>query len=318
MEVLMERTATDNYIKAIAEYRSISVAAESLGISQPAMSSYLKKKEQELGTILFDRSKQPLELTEAGKAYLEYIQSAELLKGEMLQRLADIEGMQTGHMTVGGAVFFNIAYMPRAIAEFKRKYPRVEIEVLDRSVPELTGLALKGEIDAFITPINDDPERFAYEELADEKIYIAVPNSLGINKSLAAKRVSEANPKPPCLNKDEFRKLCENCFIVLKKSQSIGQRMERLFEEYGARPENAVVAEQTMTTLALTNAGVGISLVTESSIRSSGLSDLPALYRVKGDAGSRKVYIAYLKGKYQSRAVAEFINTLKEVNRKND
>ena len=59
---------TVNYIKTIAEMRSISAAAESLGISQPALSAHLKKTEAEVGAVLFDRSRQPLELTEAGQA----------------------------------------------------------------------------------------------------------------------------------------------------------------------------------------------------------------------------------------------------------
>ncbi len=91
------------YIKAIAELRSISLAAEKLGISQPALSSFLKKKESEIGAVLFDRSKQPLELTEAGSVYMDYLDRMSILKNEMSQNIADIEGMKTGHLTIGGA-----------------------------------------------------------------------------------------------------------------------------------------------------------------------------------------------------------------------
>ena len=80
-----------DYIKTIAEVRSISVAAEKLGISQPALSNYLKKKEKELGAVLFDRNKQPLQLTEAGTIYLEYIERFSTLEHELQQRISDIE-----------------------------------------------------------------------------------------------------------------------------------------------------------------------------------------------------------------------------------
>ena len=49
----------------------------------PALSAHLRKKEKELGVKLFDRRKQPLELTEAGKAYLEYAEKAASLEDEM-------------------------------------------------------------------------------------------------------------------------------------------------------------------------------------------------------------------------------------------
>ena len=314
----MDRTTADNYIKAIAEYRSISVAAESLGITQPALSAALKKKERELGVQLFDRSRMPLALTEAGRAYIEYAERAEMLRGEMEKKLADIEGVNTGNLKIGGAVFFNIAYMTNAIASYLEKYPQIQIEVLDRSVPELTTLAAKGDIDAFITPFADEPDRFVYEELADEKIFIAVPSELAINEKLSAKRITGADSgsidQMPRLSREEFAELCENTFIVLKSNQSIGQRMEEIFREYGVRPERTLTAEQTMTTLALTNAGVGISLVTESSVRSSGLSSLPAFYLAEGETCSRKIYVAYPKNKYLSRAAEEFIRILKDIN----
>ena len=55
----MEKNNKQNYIKEIAETKSISIAAEQLGISQPALSTYLKKTEKDLGCLLFDRSRRP-------------------------------------------------------------------------------------------------------------------------------------------------------------------------------------------------------------------------------------------------------------------
>ena len=88
----MERQSF-KYIKAIAEMRSISAAAESLGISQPALSSHLKKLEGEVGAVLFDRSRQPLELTEAGKAYLR-VPGANNAK-EMIVIGGDVTGIES-------------------------------------------------------------------------------------------------------------------------------------------------------------------------------------------------------------------------------
>lgn len=312
----MDKKLNDNYIKAIAEYRNISVAAESLGISQPALSSYLKKKESELGTILFDRSKQPLELTDAGRTYLDYVEKSERLAVEMRQKLSDIEGLQTGNLSVGGAVFFNIAYMPKAIRAFSREYPLVDITIADRKVPELETAAIKGELDLFITPIPADTDRFTYEKLADELIYIAVPSEWEVNKELRSKRVDPSDKGSlKELTRDEFAKLCDETFIVLRPEQHIGQKLEELFAEYDKRPAHTIMAEQTMTTLALTRAGVGTSLVTESSAKSADFSSLPALYIGKKDICTREIFVAYPKNKYLPKPAEEFIKILKEVNR---
>lgn len=303
-----------NYIKKIAEVKSISIAAELLGISQPALSAYLKKTESELGTQLFDRSRQPLELTETGQAYLNYLEKEAALHKELEQNLADIDMLHTGRITVGGASFFNIAYLPGTIAAYAAEYPGVDIEIVDGKVPELVTMAQKGMLDLFITPVADEPDRFVYEELLEEQIYLAVPWSWKINDSLAAKAADGKNSRPPLLTKDEFACLCENTFIVLKSDQDIGQKMEALFEKYQCRPARTVTAEQTMTTLALTQSGVGVSLITESSIRNSGLKKKPALYRVDERICTRKMYIAYPRNKYLSRATTEFIRILKENN----
>ena len=291
-----------NYIKAIAEMRSISAAAESLGISQPALSSHLKKTENEVGAVLFDRSKQPLELTEAGKAYLDYLDRREALDKELQQSIADMEGLVTGKLVIGGAAFFNVAYTPRAVAKYASVYPGVDIEIVDGKVPFLTTEALKGRIDLFLTPAPDEPDRFVYEELLKEKVYLAVPSKWDINKKL----------NNETLTKEEFQELCKYPFISLKEDQNIGQMMQKLLVKYGCRPEKIIRAEQTMTSLALTIAGVGVSLITESSVRTSGVVRLPKLYLIAPEICTRSMYVAYPRNKYLSKAASEFIRTMKE------
>lgn len=301
-----------DYIKAIAEVRSISVAAENLGISQPALSAHLKKKEKEIGTEIFDRSKKPIQLTEAGKAYLEYIQKCNALENEFQQKVADLEGLKSGKLTIGGASFFNSAYLPNAIKVFQEKYPGIQLEIVDDKVPELVNAAWRGGIDIFITPIKEDEERFHFEELAEETIYLAVPSNWDINKKLRAKAVKEGKASEP-LNEREFRELCEYPFILLSKSQDIGKKAEELFQQFRCRPEKVIKAEQTMTTLALSVSGVGISLISQRSILNSRLPEDPMLYLADEEICKRKIYIAYPKNKYLSKAASIFIDLLKEI-----
>lgn len=308
----MEKSNRYNYIKKIAEVKSISVAAELLGISQPALSAFLKKTESELDVVLFDRSQQPLKLTEAGQVYINYLEKEAALQKELAQNLTDIEGLETGTVTIGGASFFNIAYLPKAIAKFASQYPKVDIEIVDEKVPELVIKAQKGLLDLFITPTADEPELFSYEELLEEKIYLAVPEEWEINRRLEAKEVSKGKPK--ALSKDEFACLCESTFIVLKPEQDIGRKMRELLNSFNCEPARTITAEQTMTSLNLTMGGVGVSLITESSIRNCGLAKLPKLYMADPEICTRKIYVAYPKNKYLSQAAREFIKVLKDSN----
>lgn len=307
----MDKGMTINYIKAIAEVRNISIAADNLGISQPALSAYLKKIEEQIGAMLFDRSKKPLSLTEAGRAYLQYADQVEMLNKAFMQQISDLEELKSGNLTIGGASFFNITYLPGAVAEFIAKYPGVHVEIIDGKVPEISMQALNGKIDLFITPTAEDKERFIYEKLFDERIFLCVPAQWGINAELG--RCKEQNGYRLLMPQD-VEKLKTCMFILLHKEQHIGQKMDAVFQRYHFQPEHSIVVDQTMTSLALTRAGVGISLVTESTIKNSNLRDYPCLYLADEDICRREMFAAYPKNQYLSRATQEFIVVLKQVN----
>lgn len=320
----MEKNNKQNYIKEIAETKSISIAAEQLGISQPALSTYLKKTEKDLGCLLFDRSRQPLELTEAGRLYMDYLEENDALREQLKQNLSDITGLQTGKVTVGGAGFFNIAYLPLAIASFVEEYPGVSVSIVDGRVPELVSMAQKGMLDLFITPINDEPERFVYEELLEEDVFLAVPTEWEVNRQLSRKAVAcpggdgraveNSDGRAVPLTREEFACLCRETFVVLKPDQDIGRKMQALFASYGCRPDRVITAGQTMTSLALTQSGVGVSLITESSLRNCHLTNPPALYLADSDICRRRMFIAYPRNKYLSQASRELIRILRESN----
>ena len=79
----MDKLSAFEYFKTIARTNSISAAADELGISQPALSAFLKRLEATVGTVLVDRSSVPMSLTDAGKTYLNYLEKADMLNSAM-------------------------------------------------------------------------------------------------------------------------------------------------------------------------------------------------------------------------------------------
>ena len=75
------------YVMKINKTRSFSKAAKELYISQPSLSSTVKKLETELGFLIFDRSKNPVELTEKGRIYIEYLEEIMLSEKEMQSKI---------------------------------------------------------------------------------------------------------------------------------------------------------------------------------------------------------------------------------------
>ena len=83
------------YIVAIDTYRSFVLAAEKCFVTQPTLSMQVQKLEDELGIKLFDRSKQPVIPTEAGREIIERTLSPQLLKSQMCARVENAIWGQT-------------------------------------------------------------------------------------------------------------------------------------------------------------------------------------------------------------------------------
>ena len=121
MRYLMQQEM--KYIYTVYQKGSFSKAAESLYMTQPALSISIQKVETEIGMPLFNRDKKPLELTEAGKLYIEKIRQIMHLENELAQQLGDLTSLKTGNLRVGGSHYFNSYILPPVIADFKKNGP---------------------------------------------------------------------------------------------------------------------------------------------------------------------------------------------------
>lgn len=316
----MSHTPLSDYILAAARYGSISKAAEKLGISQPALSAHIKTVERQMGIQIFDRSKKPLQLTDSGQIYADYLKQSLELEKEFRQRLSDLSELKTGKLVIGGASFFNISYLPEIAATYTKKFPGVHLEIVDGKMPEIIDKALNHELDLFLSPSWNQDDRFNYEPILNERIFICVPPLWPINEKLKEKQLPIdliLSGKEESISRWErqhcidFSVLNGQTFILLKEDQHLGNIMGRLFELYGFQPEHFISAEQTITSYALTLAGAGISLMTESVIRRDLLREHPAFYVTEPELCRRDMYVAYPKQRYLSRAGKEFIALLK-------
>ena len=98
------------YVLAIREYGGISQAAKKLFISQPSLSQYIHNLEKQLGTILFDRNSSPIELTNAGRIYVDCAEKILDSYKQMEQKLSDIRDLPHGHVTIGASPDFGESY----------------------------------------------------------------------------------------------------------------------------------------------------------------------------------------------------------------
>ncbi|MBQ7220045.1 MAG: LysR family transcriptional regulator [Synergistaceae bacterium] len=135
------------YIYAIYKAGSFSKAAENLYITQPALSMSVRKIESSIGMALFDRSSRPLQLTEAGKIYVEGIEKMMALDEDMKNQIHDIHELRTGNLCVGGSHYINAYILPEAMTRFSASYPGIKLELVEASFALLADMLSERLID---------------------------------------------------------------------------------------------------------------------------------------------------------------------------
>ena len=307
----------NDYIYEVYKERSFSIAAKNLYVSQPALSASVKKTEERLGFQIFDRSTSPITVTQEGQIYIESIEKIKRINDETLTKLSDIGKLKYGHITVCGENFVSSFIMPKIILEFSKKYPGIDIELIESNSPDLRLQILNETADLLIAH-DFDANAFDFEPLFSETLLLAVPTSFAINDTLKEKQLSVQDvidgkhllPDCPKVSLSHFK---DEPFILLKRGNDTYRRANRLFEEQDFTPKNVVInLDQLITSYNMACAGLGVIFVSDIVVKSSKQQGV-VFYKLTGLSVYRTMQIGYKKNRYISKAMSEFIKIAKEV-----
>ena len=146
-----------------ARLRSISRAAERLGIGQPTVTTHIKKLEGELNTVLFDRVKRPIQLTLAGRRLSEL--ATPLVEG--IDGLADTtaEAEERGPVVLAATPDIIPHTLLRVVRVFLARYPHIHLTIKSATRIQVSQMISEGEADIGIIQHYDRDEAFAFEGL---------------------------------------------------------------------------------------------------------------------------------------------------------
>ena len=139
-----------DYVYAVWQERSFSKAAARLYISQPSLSAKIKKIEDELGAVIFDRSTTPLRLTEFGQIYINAITEVKQIERRMENTINDMNMLHSGELSIGASNVFAAYVLPPLIAKFKKKFPNVKIQLIEDNTASLEKMLSCNEIDIVV------------------------------------------------------------------------------------------------------------------------------------------------------------------------
>lgn len=146
------------YIVAIDEYRHFATAAEKCFVTQPTLSMQIKKLEDDLGVIIFDRTRQPVVPTDIGAKLVEQARIALSSTERIKEIIREDKQAVEGTLKIGIIPTLAPYLLPIFIGHYIRKYPDVKVEVEELVSEEIIRRLKRDMLDVgiFVTPYHDE------------------------------------------------------------------------------------------------------------------------------------------------------------------
>ncbi len=229
---------------AVARTGSFTLAAESLYITQSALSGLIKELEQTLGTRLVDRSTRRVYLTEIGARLYPMLDATLQDLDDMLHRVVDPTLLQTGVIRVAASQLLASTLMPDLIADFQAQHPLSQVRLIDTPVESVMARVFAGEVELGIGPEREPNSDITSTRLFDGPFMVVFPHDHPL-AGIEQLRWSDLSDQP---------------VIALQ-----GQFTERLSQDLrAAAPDLAFSATTEVaymsTALSMVKAGLGVAL----------------------------------------------------------
>ena len=312
------------YVLALAREGSFSRAADTLHISQPSLSQYIKKIEQEIGLPLFERTNGDVRLTDAGRIYLRAGRQILDLEHQMETQFADIAAYKTGSLIVGAGPYRTAGMMPAIARAFQEMRPGMHLVVREGTTTELTEGMQHGEYDLCLTLLPVDERLFRWEKVAEEELVLAVPatfpplpvtcSSSALSWSIfAISRRSRVTPaegrRYPAVHTESLE---GQAFVMLTDTQFMQKQLEKLAADYRLTLRTAAVVKSLEAQIAMVRSGVGMALVPTGIERFCAPSEV-TFYSFAQSLPKREVVVMWRKDRELSGVAEELKQIIQRI-----
>jgi DNA-binding transcriptional LysR family regulator len=287
-------------LKAIAAEGSFKRAADSLYVSQPAVSLQVQNLERQLNVPLFDRGGRRAQLTEAGHLLLSYGDKILSLCQETCRAIEDLQNLRGGTLIIGASQTTGTYMLPRMIGLFREKYPDVSVQLHVHSTRRTAWSVVNGQIDLAIVGGEIAPELISALEIvpyAEDELALIVPTS------------HEFAQQETILKED----LYSLKFISLDAQSTIRKVIDQVLTRCEIDTNNLQLEMELSSIEAIKNAvqsGLGVAFVSTSAIEKE--LQMGVIKRVKIDQVivNRTLSVIYNPNRYRSKAAEAFTNEI--------
>lgn len=246
-QILLMRPRLLKTFLAVARCRNITRAAEEIHLAQSSVSDQIQTLETELGTALFTRSKQGLQLTPAGATLKSYAQDILMLAEEARAAVDVAAGHAAGAVTIGALETIASAKLAQWLPDFQAFHPDINLRLKVAGSGDLLGKLEDGDIDVAFCFDRDGFEK------ADERL---------ARRTLSAEPLILVVPPGEAAMRGDLSALGDMRFVVTEAGCIYRHLFDEAFAEAGiASPRFAAEVGSIGTIARLVAAGAGLGLV---------------------------------------------------------
>jgi DNA-binding transcriptional LysR family regulator len=223
--------------------------------------------------------------------------------------MEDISNFKKGRLTIGLSPFRSAYIIPKVLPLFHKKFPGIDVVLVEGNSVKLEDLAVRGITDISIMTLPVKDILFSYEPIFMENILLAIPPNHPVCKKTQTNHQAAAYYTHSEISLHELR---DEPFILLKQHQKLHQIAISLCKQAGFRPKIILESESIEATHALVSSGMGIAFIPDSITLFPQTSITPIYFVIKDLETTRTLVVAYIKKRYLSRAAKEFITIMKD------
>ena len=303
-----------DYVYAVWQERSFSAAARHLFVSQPALSAAVRKVEKELGLPIFDRSRSPLQLTDAGKAYIGAAERIYRIQKDLKRYCDDLAGLESGTLQLGGTNFFASCFLPPMIEAFSQKYPQIRLTVTESDSADLYNKLATEELDIIVDSGVYDSSLYEILPFYTDHLLLAVPTALAVNRQtelagamLRREDVLAGRHRDGSAAAVSLAVFAGEEFLLLGRGNDMYRRSKGLFQANGIVPKVRLYLNQLMTAFHMARRGLGITFLTDTLVSIAAPTEDLVYYRLEGELAMRETFLAVKKRGYRTKAMEGFL-----------
>jgi LysR family transcriptional regulator, transcription activator of glutamate synthase operon len=268
----------------VAEHGSFTRAAELLHVAQPSLSQQIRALERELGVPLFERTSRTVRLTAAGAILLPHARRALAAVDDARHDLAEQTTTPSGPVRLGTTPTVAIHLLPSWLTGFLRRYPAIEVRLLESGALALEGDLVNGAIDLAVITLPAHHASLQVEPILDEDLLLGVARGHPFARRDAV-ALEEAAGEP---------------FVLYREGYGLRESVLSACHQAGFRPRVVLDGGETETVLRLCAAGLGVTLVPRLAL--DGSPERPVGVPLRAPTPRRTLALAWRDERYLTRA----------------